>query len=151
PGIGVEFPLLIDSFIALLVIRFLFGAGEAGALPNSARVVARWFPPGQRGPAQGLINTSMLVGGAANPVLVGYLVNALEWRGAFLLCASLGVLWAAGFYYWFRDDPADHAGVNEAERRLITLGTGSTPETETHPPIPWRRVLSSANVWLLGG
>src|SRR5262245_31241288 len=68
PGIGVEFLLLINSFIALLVIRFLFDAGEAGALPNSTRVVARWFPPGQRGPAQGLINTSMLVGGAATPV-----------------------------------------------------------------------------------
>jgi MFS family permease len=151
PSIGVEFPLLINSFIVLLVIRFLFGAGEAGALPNSARVVARWFPPGQRGPAQGLINTSMLVGGAATPVLVGYLVKHLEWRWAFLLFASLGVLWAAGFFYWFRDDPADHSGVNEAERRLITLGTGSTPEAEKHPPIPWRRVLSSANVWLLGG
>ena len=30
----------------LLIVRFLFGAGEAGALPNSARVLARWFPAG---------------------------------------------------------------------------------------------------------
>ena len=28
----------------LLVVRFLFGAGEAGALPNSARVLREWFP-----------------------------------------------------------------------------------------------------------
>src|SRR5688572_13353450 len=29
---------------SLLLIRFLFGAGEAGAFPNAARVVTRWFP-----------------------------------------------------------------------------------------------------------
>src|SRR5438093_1242928 len=62
PGTDWQVPLLIDSFVMLLIIRFLFGAGEAGALPNAARVVTRWFPPHRRGPAQGLINTSMLIG-----------------------------------------------------------------------------------------
>ena len=28
----------------LLLVRFLFGAGEAGALPNSARILRQWFP-----------------------------------------------------------------------------------------------------------
>lgn len=32
----------------LLLIRFLFGAGEAGAFPNSSIVISRWFPPSQR-------------------------------------------------------------------------------------------------------
>src|SRR5262249_44226316 len=41
---GSAMPLLLDSFLLLMVVRFLFGAGEAGALPNNARVVARWFP-----------------------------------------------------------------------------------------------------------
>ena len=34
---------------SLLVIRFLFGAGEAGAYPNAARVMSRWFPAAERG------------------------------------------------------------------------------------------------------
>src|SRR5438552_10243339 len=29
---------------SLLLIRFLFGVGEAGAFPNMARAVSRWFP-----------------------------------------------------------------------------------------------------------
>ena len=37
----------------LVAIRFLFGAGKAGAFPNAARVVTRWFPPGERGLARG--------------------------------------------------------------------------------------------------
>src|SRR5437867_4414069 len=32
------------SFASLIVIRFLFGAGEAGAFPTSSTVVLRWFP-----------------------------------------------------------------------------------------------------------
>ena len=53
---------------SLLAVRFLFGAGEAGALPNTARIIARWFPAEGRGPAQGLINTTALIGGSAAPV-----------------------------------------------------------------------------------
>jgi MFS family permease len=142
-------PLLLDGLLLLLVIRFLFGAGEAGALPNAARVVARWFPADARGPAQGLINTAMLLGGAVTPVLAAYLIKAVGWRGSFALFGLLGVVWAAAFYAWFRDDPAEHPAVNEAERRLIEAGR--PVEAGEHPPVPWRRVLGSANVWLLGG
>ncbi len=37
------------GFASLIVIRFLFGAGEAGALPNSARILRAWFPYSSRG------------------------------------------------------------------------------------------------------
>ena len=43
PFLGWSSPLLFDSFLLLLLIRFLFGAGEAGALPNAARISSRWF------------------------------------------------------------------------------------------------------------
>src|SRR6266567_6047749 len=39
------------GFASLLTIRFLFGAGEAGAFPNIARSFSRWFPPVERGRA----------------------------------------------------------------------------------------------------
>src|SRR5712691_938619 len=32
------------GFTSLVTIRFLFGAGEAGAFPNIARSFSRWFP-----------------------------------------------------------------------------------------------------------
>src|SRR5215469_8289733 len=34
----------VSSFYGLLLTRFCFGAGEAGAFPNSQVVVSRWFP-----------------------------------------------------------------------------------------------------------
>src|SRR5262245_11240242 len=55
------------GFWSLVAIRFLFGAGEAGAFPNAARVVTRWFPTGERGLARGAITTTSLIGGALAP------------------------------------------------------------------------------------
>jgi MFS family permease len=138
------------SFLLLLLIRFLFGAGEAGALPNAARVVARWFPVGGRGPAQGMINTAALIGGAVAPVVAAYVIAWRGWRWAFFLFGLLGIIWAAGFYRWFRDNPTEHPAVNEAERQLITSGAAGPLRSE-HLRVPWGRVLRSANVWILGG
>src|SRR3954453_12132381 len=39
----------------LVAIRFLFGAGEAGAFPNVARSFSRWFPVRERGRANGVM------------------------------------------------------------------------------------------------
>lgn len=137
------------NFGAMLVVRFLFGAGEAGALPNAARVVARWFPAGARGPAQGIVVTSALIGGAFAPVVAQMLIRAVGWRWAFVLLGGPGMAWAIAFYWWFRDNPAEHAAVNEGERALLA----ASPKTaaEPHPPLPWGRILSSLNVGLLGG
>lgn len=143
-------PLLFDSFVLLLLIRFLFGAGEAGALPNTARVVARWYPLTERNLVQGVILTCMQLGGAVAPVLATLLIELVGWRATFYLFGSLGVVWAVAFQRWFRDDPTEHPGVNQAEQVLIDGSSKHTPQARAHPPIPWRLVLTSRNVWLLG-
>jgi MFS family permease len=131
----------------LLVVRFLFGAGEAGAIPNTACVVAAWFPREGRGPAQALLGACMMVSAAATPVVVAYLLPLVGWHGAFVLFGLLGVAWALAFRAWFRDRPSEHPAVNEAECRLIAAGAAPAPAAEA---VPWRRVLTSRNLWLLG-
>src|ERR1700704_5078243 len=37
------------GFFTLMMTRFLFGIGEAGAFPNSTGVIARWFPFAETG------------------------------------------------------------------------------------------------------
>lgn len=143
--------LAIDSFVALLIIRFLFGAGEAGALPNTARVVARWFPASERPLAQGTVLTCMLLGGTISPIAAGYIIEWSGWRWAFAIFGCVGVVWAIAFWWWYRDDPAEHPGVNSAELELIESSAQlKAAGGQGHPPIPWSFVLASANVWLLG-
>jgi MFS transporter, ACS family, glucarate transporter len=137
------------GFYSLVAIRFLFGAGEAGAFPNAARVVTRWFPPGERGFARGAITTTSMLGGAVAPPLAAALIGAVGWRATFAIFGTLGLVWAALFYYWFRDDPAEHPAVGSAERELI--GAMAKPSHAVpHGAIPWGWVMASPNVWLLG-
>lgn len=135
---------------SLLAIRFLFGAGEAGALPNSARVLRVWFSDAHRARAQAFVATSMLLGGTFSPFVSQWLMDAVGWRKTFGIFGLVGVAWAFAFYAWFRDDPESHPAANDAERRLIAAGRKGADVSPTHEPIPWRLVLRSADVWLLG-
>src|ERR1041385_6064996 len=67
------------------------------------------------------------------------------WRGVFQVCAAIGVVWAVVFYRWYRDDPREIAGINEAELRL--LETTARRRTGGHPP--WGAFLRSPSAWLL--
>lgn len=153
------------GFVMLVAVRFLFGAGEAGALPNAARILREWFPDTSRARAQGLVTASMLLGGAVAPRASQWLMDAVGWRWTFFVFATCGVVWAVAFYIWFRDDPAAHPATNEAERRLIA-GGGKPPKAAeladdligpgppdhgrlVHGPIPWKRVVRFKNIWLL--
>lgn len=136
------------GFVSLIAIRFLFGAGEAGAFPNTARILSRWFPTESRGMAQGFVNSVSLIGAAIAPVLTSKLMQVIGWRWTFLVFCIPGLVWAAAFYWWYRDDPQTHPSVNDAERRLIAASTSS--HGSVHPPIPWKIVLSSPQIWLMG-
>lgn len=131
----------------LLVVRFLFGAGEAGAFPNVARVLSRWFPAAERGRAQGVLLAASQVGGAVAPFLAALLIQTIGWRWTFAVFGSVGVVWAAGFWWWFRDDPAEHPAVNAAE--VAEIGRGITSDN-VHAPIPWDLVWRNPSVWWLG-
>lgn len=135
---------------SLVAVRFLFGAGEAGAYPNVAIVITKWFPLRDQGKARGTITTMSLFGGAAAPVIAGYLIGWIGWRSTFAVFGAVGVVWAAAFYWWFVDSPADHPQCNAAEAELIASGKEAKSEHGAGESIPWKIVLISPNVWLLG-
>ena len=140
-------PLTINSLVLLIAIRFLFGAGEAGAIPNAARIIKLWFPLSERGRTQGYFQAAMHVGGTIAPIVAAWIIDSRAgWRGAFMLFGMIGLVWAGLFFWWFRDNPADNRAVNQAELQLI----GVPKETEkAHGKIPWLDAFAHPNVWLL--
>jgi MFS family permease len=112
------------SYASMLAVRFLFGAGEAGAWPNAARTFSRWIPTHERGRVQGVFFAGAFLAGGLTPALVALLEPRLGWRGVFVACGLIGFVWAAAWYRWFRDEPADHPAVGPAELALITAGRG---------------------------
>jgi len=135
---------------SLVLVRFLFGAGEAGAYPNVALVITKWFPMSDRGKARGAVTMLSLLGGAAAPIIAGYLIGWIGWRLTFAVFGAVGVVWAAAFYSWFVDSPADHPQCNAAEAELIASGSLEKIEHGAGEAIPWMIVLTSPNMWLLG-
>jgi MFS family permease len=135
------------SFWSLVVTRTLFGAGEAGCFPNITRIFTLWLPKGQRERAQAALWLAARWGGAFTPILVATVLDYITWRRAFELFGILGVLWAIGYYTWFRDDPRTHASVNAAEIALLP------PPSESaivHGSTPWAAIVSKPSIWLLG-
>ena len=94
-------------YYPLLFTRFFFGAGEAGAFPNASVVVARWFPPSRRATMSGVTLMASQMGGALAPLLVVPIQSRYGWRTSFFVFGALGLLWAAVWYAWFRDSPAE--------------------------------------------
>jgi len=110
------------NYSSLLLIRFLFGIGEAGEWPNVARTFSRWFPIHERATAQGIFFMGAHLAGGLTPLLVTWLMRYFDWRTLFLLFGSLGFVWAFFWYRWVRDEPAEHPQVSAEERALIERG-----------------------------
>jgi len=135
----------------MVAVRFLFGAGAAGAYPNMSRAISRWFPYKDRGAAQGTIWMASRTGGACASLIMGSLMLVGGgWRQAFYILGAVGAVWALAYYWWFRDTPEQMPGVNAAEADLIRsdVRAGSVHE-DTHADVPWRRLLTSANMWAI--
>ena len=133
---------MAGGYYSMLVTRFLFGAGEAGAFPNISVVIARWFPIHERGRAFGIILAATQLGGALAPLLVVPIQIRYGWRTSFYVFGIVCVAWAALWYAWYRDSPAQKSGVTAAEI-AETQGLVSG----THHTLPWGLALRSINFW----
>ena len=134
---------LASNYHILLITRFFFGAGEAGAYPNSASAISRWFPTAERARAAGTVWMASRIGGALSPVLVVPIQMAYGWRASFYIFGTLGVFWCIVWYWWYRDHPSEKAGVTAKERETI----GGSPTPEAHHGLPWSIALRSWNFW----
>ena len=132
----------VSHFYFLVLVRFCFGAGEAGAYPNAAAVIGRWIPAAKRTRAWGVIWMTSQAGAALSPLLVVPIQLRYGWRAPFFLFGLLGVVWSLAWYAWFRDSPHEKAGVTAAELREI----GSAPGLQRHG-MPWATALRIPALW----
>lgn len=131
---------------SLIVMRALFGMGEAGCYPNLTRVFTTWLPFQERERAQATLWLVSRWSGALTPLVVVWVLSFMSWRRAFEMFGVLGVIWACAFYWWYRDDPASHPRVNRAELSLLPPASETAP---VHGGIPWRLLMTTPSVWLL--
>jgi sugar phosphate permease len=142
------------NYVTMLAIRFLFGAGEAGAWPCVARTFSRWIPQPERGRVQGIFfSGAHLVAGLTPAFIVGGgllgpwpgLLRVMSWRGVFVIFGLVGVAWVATWIYWFRNDPSEHPSVSLSELALIVADRRPVADHGTGWTY-WRTLVRSRNV-----
>jgi sugar phosphate permease len=141
--------VLAWSAASMALIRFLFGMGEAGAFPIATRSLSRWMLPTERGLAQGATHAGSRLGGALTPALVVLIIAHYGWRTAFLCCGSLGLIWAAVWFWYYRNTPDEHTSVNSAEREQIRSALELARGSKSTQSVPWKRILRSRQMWIL--
>jgi ACS family glucarate transporter-like MFS transporter len=137
---------------SLFLVRFLVGAAHAPIFPVMNASIVRWFPKGGWALPLGLSSTALTLGGAAAAVALPQVIAELGWRVAFLCLAPLGLLVAAIWWWYSRDNPAHHRAVNEAEVELINAGRESLDEPGGQTDgngVKWYEVLKNRDVLFL--
>ncbi len=134
----------------LIVVRFLFGMGEAGAYPNITRALHNWFPFQERAVAQGAVWMAGRLMGGLTPLIWLVVVeqSQLSWRVAFWIFGGLGIIWCLSFAAWFRNRPEEKDTVNAAELQLIRGGLAASHEAG-HGSVPWLKLATDLNLWTL--
>ena len=135
-----------QGFRSLVVIRFLFGAGEAGAFPNMARSLSRWFPLRERGRANGVMLLGSRVGGMISVPLALLVISWWGWRMSFVVFGLTGVVWAAAWQAWYRDRPEEHPAISPEEVAWIQQ---DDPAPRALVPTPWRALFRSRNLYAI--
>lgn len=113
-GIGASAPL-----VGFAVFRFLLGVGEAANWPAATKAVEEWFPRRERGWAVALFDSGSSIGAAIAPFIVlGLYARFGDWRPAFVVTGSLGVIW---LFFWRRTfhRPDVHPRISPAERAML--------------------------------
>jgi sugar phosphate permease len=158
-----------SGWVSFIVLRFLFGVGEAGAFPGATRAMQLWYPRRERGFVQGITHSASRLGAAIAPPIVVLIIAGgqfglpllpftisvppLGWRAVFYFCGAVGLVWSLGWYLIYRNLPEQHGLVNEAElatiRGLDAAGNIRSAAVETKPRLPWRALLRSPNMWAI--
>jgi ACS family glucarate transporter-like MFS transporter len=136
------------NFFSLLVIRFLFGAGEAGAYPGINRVVFSWIPMRERGTVNGINFSAGRLGAAFALPMLAWLIQSVGWRESFGILGGVGLVWALGWYLWFRNEPTEHKSMTNNELDFI-LKNRQQPTFANYEKLPLSKLTQSRNMILL--
>jgi MFS family permease len=132
----------------LIAVRFALGLVEAAVLPAMIIFLAHWFTKPERGRA----NTILILG---NPITVlwltaisGYVIEAISWRGMFIVEGLPAVAWAFVFRALVTDHPREAKWLNRKEKEATERAL-EQEQRELPPSTSYREALKSRPVVVL--
>lgn len=138
------------NYVSLMVTRFVFGVGEAGAFPGIARATFSWIPIKERGIVTGINFSGSRLGAAFALPVVAWMIEELGWRMSFFVLGAVGFVWAMIWYWWFRDNPEQHKSISEEEKKYIIETRQQVAGNEAEE-LSGGLLFKSKNMWLAMG
>jgi ACS family hexuronate transporter-like MFS transporter len=130
--------------VGLGVFRALLGIGESGNFLAAEKAISEWFPPKERGFANGLVNAAAATGAVLAPPLIVWIFQLWGWRPAFVITGALGFVWMAFWLRWYWV-PARHPRVTAEERELIEAPAAQSNKRH----VRWRELFGFPQTWAL--
>jgi sugar phosphate permease len=124
------------GLVSLFFFRLLLGVGEGATFPCATRSMQSWVPVEKRGFAQGITHSAARLGNAITPPLIAFLMIAVSWRGSFVILGVVSLLWVVVWYWYYRDNPADHRGVSKSELEALPIQDAK----QISAPVPWKKL-----------
>ena len=134
------------GLLSLLCVRFLFGMGEAGAVPNSSGTISRWLPAAETARGISWLYIGTNVGAAIAPLIVIPLAAAYNWRVPFFINGLIGLLWVLVCFLWFRNNPGEMKGITSEEKNLIERNRRFTNHRQQ---FSWKAAFKNPSLWAL--
>jgi ACS family hexuronate transporter-like MFS transporter len=136
---------LANSWQALAGLRGLLGFSEGSANPAGMKATSEWFPARERGLAGGIYNIGASVGSMLAPPLVAWAILAYNWKAAFVITGSLGLVWVV-LWLSFYESPSRHPALSPEERVYIASGQEKYLQSDGARP-SLVRILRQRNFW----
>jgi MFS family permease len=146
---------LMPTTAGFTVMWLMAGISIAGIFPACVRSIGLSFPSDQRAFPSGALASSMSIGGAMSTTMTGLLMagfSSMEttpWRLVFLLYSVPGILWAASFYFWYRDPAVQTAAasIGGPSEDVSSVGT----MVQKHSPLDKPDWYLDHRTWLICG
>ena len=126
---------LAGGLTTMIIARVVLGLGEGATFPTATRALSDWAPASLRGFVQGITHAFSRLGNTLTPPLVAWLIWKTSWRGSFIALGCVSLVWAVVWWFYFRDDPAQHSGITSQE--LQKLPNYAARIAKRKEPVPW--------------
>jgi MFS transporter, ACS family, glucarate transporter len=136
----------VFGLTSLIAVRFLFGAGEAGAYQNTCGVISRWMPKSETSRGMSWLGMGAPTGFALAPLIVIPVAAAWGWRAPFFVNGILGLVWVLICWLWFRNEPGEMKRISMEEKELIEKNRNYVNHDQ---PFPWKEIFRSPMLWAL--
>ncbi len=122
-----------NSLFSLIGLRLGLGLFQAPSYPAHNKMVTRWFPTNERATAIAVYTSAQFLVLAFMPIIFVHLMNAVSWRGLFIITGVVSILGSFVMYALYRD-PKDHKTVSQSELDYIEAGGGLVKDGEDGTP-----------------